>query len=111
MNFVIYFLLTCGLPIWQGSFSYKDVTACFGNLLVLKRSLIIFLQGFPIHPSYTRKEELVVFNDILISRIFVQIKTYDLWALSLFLLAKPKACLGLINTLFSARIQGLFGSG
>jgi hypothetical protein len=63
-NFVIYFLLTCGLPIWQGSFSYKDMTACFGNLLALQRSLMcsnivskwqgfinvsksFFLQGFP----------------------------------------------------------------
>jgi hypothetical protein len=36
MNFVIYFLLTCGLPIWRGLFSYKDVTACFGNLLALQ---------------------------------------------------------------------------
>jgi hypothetical protein len=40
MNFVICFLLTCGVSIWQGSFSYKDVVACFGNLLVLQGSLM-----------------------------------------------------------------------
>jgi hypothetical protein len=39
-NFVIYFLLTCGLPIWLQFFSYKDVAACFGNLLVLQGSLM-----------------------------------------------------------------------
>jgi hypothetical protein len=33
MNFVIYFHLTCGLPIWLGFFSYKDVAAGFGNFL------------------------------------------------------------------------------
>jgi hypothetical protein len=40
MNFVIYFLLTYELPIWLGFFSYKDVTACFGNLLALQGSLM-----------------------------------------------------------------------
>jgi hypothetical protein len=34
MDFVIYFHLTCGLPIWLGFFSYKDVAAGFGNFLV-----------------------------------------------------------------------------
>jgi hypothetical protein len=34
MNFVIYFHLTSGLPIWLGLFSYKDVAAGFGNFLV-----------------------------------------------------------------------------
>ena len=34
MNFVIYFYLTCGLPIWLGFFSYKDVAAGYGNFLV-----------------------------------------------------------------------------
>jgi hypothetical protein len=38
MNFVIYFLLTCGLSIWQGSFSFK--VACFGNIVVLQGFLI-----------------------------------------------------------------------
>jgi len=33
-NFVIYFLLICALPIWQGSFTYKDVGACFWSFLV-----------------------------------------------------------------------------
>ena len=33
-DFVIYFHLTCGLPIWLGFFSYKDVVAGFGNFLV-----------------------------------------------------------------------------
>jgi hypothetical protein len=36
MNFVIYFLLTCGLPIGLRFFSYKDVAAGFGNFLVLQ---------------------------------------------------------------------------
>jgi hypothetical protein len=40
MNFVIYFLLTCALSILLGFFSYKDVAACFGNLLVLQGSLM-----------------------------------------------------------------------
>jgi hypothetical protein len=40
MNFDIYFLLTCGLPIWLGFFSYKDVAAGFENFLVLQRYLI-----------------------------------------------------------------------
>jgi hypothetical protein len=40
MNFVVYFLLTCGLPIWLGFFSFKDVATCFGNLLVLQGSLM-----------------------------------------------------------------------
>jgi hypothetical protein len=40
MNFVIYLFFTCGRPIWQGSFSYKDVEAFFGNLLVLQGSLM-----------------------------------------------------------------------
>ena len=40
MNFVIYFLLTCRLPIWLGFFSYKDVTAGFGNFLVLQGFLM-----------------------------------------------------------------------
>jgi hypothetical protein len=39
-SFVIYFLLTCGLPIWQQSFSYKEMAACFGNLLTLQGSLM-----------------------------------------------------------------------
>jgi hypothetical protein len=40
MNFVIYFYLTCGLPIWLGFFSYKDVAAGFGNFLVPLGSLM-----------------------------------------------------------------------
>jgi hypothetical protein len=40
MNFVIYFLLTCGLPIWLSFFSYKDVVVGFGNFLVTRRSLM-----------------------------------------------------------------------
>ena len=83
MNFIIYFLLTCGLFIWKASFSYKDVVAYFGNLLILQGSLMgynivsnkdslifhnPFLQGFFINPSYTKKEGLVVFNDILVSK-------------------------------------------
>ena len=92
-NFVIYFHLTCGLPIWLGFFSYKDVAAGFRNFLVPQGSLmscniiskcgkdsycfrILFLYGFIIHPSYTRKEELVVFNDRLV--IFVIL--FNIWA-------------------------------
>jgi len=40
MNFVIYFFFTCGLAIWLGFFSYKIVTTCFRNLLVLQGSLM-----------------------------------------------------------------------
>ena len=40
MDFVIYFNLTCGLPIWLGFFSYKDVAAGFGNFLVPQGSLM-----------------------------------------------------------------------
>jgi len=40
MNFVIYFHLTCGLPIWLGFFSYNDVAAGFGNFLVPQGSLM-----------------------------------------------------------------------
>jgi len=40
MNFVIYFYLTCGLFIWLGFFSYKDVAADFENFLVLQGSLM-----------------------------------------------------------------------
>jgi hypothetical protein len=40
MNFVIYFLLTCGLPIWLRFFSYKDVAAAFENFLVLQGYLM-----------------------------------------------------------------------
>jgi len=40
MIFVIYFILTCGLPIWLRFFSYKDVTAGFGTFLVLQGYLI-----------------------------------------------------------------------
>ncbi|KAL3569554.1 hypothetical protein D5086_029444 [Populus alba] len=39
-DFVIYFHLTCGLPIWLGFFSYKDVAAGFGNFLVPQGSLM-----------------------------------------------------------------------
>jgi hypothetical protein len=50
MNFVIYFHLTCGLPIWLGFFSYKDVAAGFGNFLSGKDSLMfqnLFLIKIP----------------------------------------------------------------
>jgi hypothetical protein len=40
MNFVIYFHLTCGLPIWVRFFSYKDVEAGYGNFLVPQGSLM-----------------------------------------------------------------------
>jgi hypothetical protein len=40
MNFVIYFILTCGLPIWLGFFSYKDVVVAFVNFLVLQEYLM-----------------------------------------------------------------------
>jgi hypothetical protein len=44
-NFVIYFLLTCGLPIWIGFFSYKNVVAGFGNFLVLQGYLMGSMYG------------------------------------------------------------------
>jgi hypothetical protein len=40
VNFVIYFLLTCGLHIWLEFFSYKDVAAGFENFLVLQGYLM-----------------------------------------------------------------------
>jgi len=40
MNFIIYFLLTCGLPIWLGFVSDKDVAAGYGNFLVPQGSLM-----------------------------------------------------------------------
>jgi hypothetical protein len=40
INFVIYFLWTCGLSIWLGFFSYKDVAAGFGNFIVLQEYLM-----------------------------------------------------------------------
>jgi hypothetical protein len=40
MNFVIYFILTCGFPIWQGFFSYRDMAVGFGNFLVLQGYLM-----------------------------------------------------------------------
>jgi hypothetical protein len=40
MNFVIYFLLTRGLSIWLGFFSYKDVATGLGNFLVLQGYLM-----------------------------------------------------------------------
>jgi len=78
-NFVIYFLLTCGLPIWQGSFSYKDMTACFGNLLALQRSLMcsnivskwqgfinvsksFSYKDFLIHPSYNKERKSAIYS-------------------------------------------------
>jgi hypothetical protein len=43
MVFVIYFLLTYKLFIWQASFSYKDVRTCFRNFqLVYKSDSYIF---------------------------------------------------------------------
>jgi hypothetical protein len=48
-NFVIYFLLTCGLLIWLRLFSYKDVVAGFGTFLVFQGYLmgnnIVFMCG------------------------------------------------------------------
>ena len=39
-GFVIYFHLTCGLHIWLGFFSYKDMAASYGNFLVPQGSLM-----------------------------------------------------------------------
>jgi len=39
-EFYYFFLLTCGFPIWLGFFSYKDVTAGFGNFIVLQGYLM-----------------------------------------------------------------------
>jgi hypothetical protein len=40
INFIIYFFLTYGFPIWLGFFSYKDVAAGFENFLVLQGYLM-----------------------------------------------------------------------
>jgi len=49
MNFVIYFILTCGLSIWLGFFFLKDVTTDFEIFLVLQGYLmgnnIVFMCG------------------------------------------------------------------
>jgi hypothetical protein len=65
MNFVIYFLLTCGLPIWQGSFSYKDVIACFRNLLVLQRSLMGYKNSFQVWQRFINVWESFSYKDSL----------------------------------------------
>jgi hypothetical protein len=54
---------------------YNIVSKCGKDSLMFQNPF--FLQGLFIHPSYTRKEWLVVFNDILISKIIRQIKTWD----------------------------------
>ena len=63
MNFVIYFILTCELSIWQGSFSYKDVISCFENFIVLQGSLmacnIIFKCGKN-SKSFSYKDSLFI---------------------------------------------------
>ena len=41
MNFVIYFLLTCVLSIWQRFFFYKDVGACFGNCFLVSHGSLM----------------------------------------------------------------------
>jgi hypothetical protein len=71
MNFVIYFLLTCGLPIWLGFFSLKDVAACFGNILILQGYLmgynIVFQvwQGFiNVSKSFSYKDSLFILATI-----------------------------------------------
>jgi hypothetical protein len=40
MNYVTYFLLTCGLPTWLLFFSYKDMAAGFGNFQILQGYLM-----------------------------------------------------------------------
>jgi hypothetical protein len=66
MNFVIYFLLTCELSIWQGSFFYKDMIACFGNLQTLQGSLmgcniVSKWQGFiNVSESFSYKDSLFI---------------------------------------------------
>jgi hypothetical protein len=53
MNFVIYFLLTCALPIWLEFFFYKDVAAGFGNFQVW--------QGFiNVSESFSYKDYLFI---------------------------------------------------
>jgi hypothetical protein len=61
MNFVIYILLTSGLPIYQWSFSYKDMKACFVNFLVLQG----FSMGCNIISDYG-KDSLMFQNHFLI---------------------------------------------
>ena len=51
------------------------------------------------------------YNVFFSSSLFTADKDLQLMGFPFILLAQPKDYLGLINTLFSARIQGLFGSG
>jgi len=44
--------------------NYNIIFKCGNDLLIFQNPF--FLLGFLIHPSYTRKEELMVFNDKLI---------------------------------------------
>jgi hypothetical protein len=67
MNFVIYFLLTCGLSIWQGSFSYKDVGACFGNFASSTRiynevqyNLQVWQEFINVSKSFSNKDSLFI---------------------------------------------------
>ena len=58
--------LTCGLSIWQGSFSYEKVTTYFGNVLVLHESLI----GYNIS-SKCDKDSLMFQNPFLTSSLLI----------------------------------------
>jgi len=63
MNFVIHFLLTCGLYIFQGSFSNKDVTTYFENFLVVQG----FLMGCDI--IFKCDEYSLMFQNYFLTRI------------------------------------------
>jgi hypothetical protein len=67
MNFVIYFHLTCGLSIWLGFFSYKDVADGFGNFLVPLGSLMscninlqVWQRFINVSKSFSYKDSLFI---------------------------------------------------
>jgi hypothetical protein len=63
-NFVIYFHLTCGLPIWLGFFFYKNVAAGFGYFLVPLGSLMSYSII-----SKCGKDSLIMFQNPFLTRI------------------------------------------
>jgi len=87
MNFIIYFLFDLWTSLYDNEhFLIRMIQLVFGNFLALEASLMgynvifkcgkdslmfqnSFLTRIPYHPSYTRKERLMVFNDRLVSRV------------------------------------------
>jgi len=58
--------------MWLLVLEFPSFTMIFNGLqhsFQVWRGLILFLEGFLIHPNYIRKKWMVVFNDILVSRM------------------------------------------